>query len=195
MKKNVLVLLVALATSVTMFAQSDEGFSKGDVLVSGAFSFNSNKNDSSGNYKSSNFKIQPRVGYFVSDNIAIGGTLGYETTNITETEGDTELSSNTFSIGGFGRYYFTPADKFSLFGDLSLAYVSREIDSLPKINGFGAGLGLGMNYFVSSNWALEAGLGLLSFSSAKFDGASDSSTNFNLGLNLTQISIGVNYKF
>ena len=30
------------------------------------------------------------------------------------------FSVNTLNLGGFGRYYFTPANQFSLFGEFSL---------------------------------------------------------------------------
>jgi outer membrane protein len=65
-----------------------------------------------------------------------------------------------------------------------------------KVNGFGAGLGLGLNYFVSSNFSLEAGLAVLEFASAKADveGAKNVS-GFNFGGDLRAVSIGVNYKF
>ena len=51
--------------------ESNEGFSKADVFVSGSFGFGSQKNTADGNYKESNFEVMPRVGYFVSENIAL----------------------------------------------------------------------------------------------------------------------------
>lgn len=197
MKKNVLVLLFVALTTITVSAQSGEGFAKGDVFVSGALMLDSRKNDNvdTGNYKYSEFTITPSLGYFVTENIAIGGSVAYVSQKFTQNEGDVEQEINALALGIMGRYYMTPADKFSLFGQLSAAYTTAESGAI-KANGFSSGLGLGMNYFVASNWAIEAGLGILSYASAKADVPNaDESTNLNFGFDLSQISFGVNYKF
>ena len=65
-----------------------------------------------------------------------------------------------------------------------------------KVNGFAAGLGLGMNYFVSSNFSIEAGVAVLGFSSEKPDvTGADGSTSFNFGGDWRAVTFGVNYKF
>jgi len=53
-----------------------------------------------------------------------------------------------------------------------------------------------MNYFLNSNFALEAKVGVLGYSSDKpdFDGA-EATDNFNFGLNLNDITLGLVYKF
>ena len=56
--------------------ESSEGFSKGDVFVTGAFSLGST-NDKNAEVKTSSFEIAPQLGYFVSENIAIGLKVGY----------------------------------------------------------------------------------------------------------------------
>lgn len=213
------VLLSAVALLAFGFANAQEekstngGFSKGDVFVSGAFSFGSFE-DKDADSKSSSFTISPKVGYFVTENIAVGAKVGYSSSkdaaidNVMGVDlsgfGADVFSVNTLNLGGFGRYYFTPANQFSLFGEFSLDYVTSTIDEVDgvstsgdnKVNGFGAGLGLGMNYFVSSNFSLEAGVGVLNYMSAKpnaegFDGVS----SFNFGGNWNSVSFGVNYKF
>ena len=65
-----------------------------------------------------------------------------------------------------------------------------------KVNGFDAGLGAGMNYFVSSNFSIEAGVAVLGFSSEKSDATgAKGSTGFNFGGDWRAVTFGVNYKF
>lgn len=93
---------------------SSEGFSNGDVFISGAFKFGSSKYVQ--NYKSSEFTFNPRLGFFVSENIALGAEVAFMSGSNTAVEGATAVKNNSLGLGAFGRYYFTPASKFSLFG-------------------------------------------------------------------------------
>jgi outer membrane protein len=65
-----------------------------------------------------------------------------------------------------------------------------------KLNGFQAGLGAGMNYFVSSNFSIEAGVAVLGFSSEKSDATGAKGTSsFGFGGDWRAVTFGVNYKF
>ncbi|WP_396163556.1 outer membrane beta-barrel protein [Flavobacterium sp.] len=195
------VLLSAVALLAFGFANAQEekstngGFSKGDVFVTGAFTFGSS-NDKDNEVKTNGFEIAPQVGYFLTENIAIGGKLGFASSK-EETAGvDTEDMSG-LTLGAFGRYYFTPANQFSLFANLGLDYASMK-DKLAdaKLNGFQAGLGAGMNYFVSSNFSIEAGVAVLGFSSEKSDATGAKGTSsFGFGGDWRAVTFGVNYKF
>jgi outer membrane protein len=194
------VLLSAVALLAFGFANAQEeksngGFSKGDVFVTGAFTFGSS-NDKDSDVKTNSFEIAPQVGYFLTENIAIGGKLGFASMK-EETSGvDTEDMSG-LTLGAFGRYYFTPANQFSLFANLGLDYSSMK-DKLAdaKLNGFQAGLGAGMNYFVSSNFSIEAGVAVLGFSSEKSDATGAKGTSsFGFGGDWRAVTFGVNYKF
>jgi outer membrane protein len=215
MKKIILTVAAVFALSFANAQdkkESSAGFSKGDVFVSGAITYGST-DDKDADLKTSNFTIAPKLGYFVTENIAIGGQISYSSTKDGDIDNvmgiDVSDLGNTFSVntlgfGVFGRYYFTPASQFSLFGQLGVDYMSATIDEVDgesttgdnKVNGFGAGLGLGMNYSVSSRFSLEAGVGVLNFMSAKpnadgFDGVS----SFTFGGNWNAITFGLNYKF
>ncbi len=70
--------------------------------------------------KSSSFEVAPQVGYFLTENIAIGGKIGYSSE---KAEGMLLVILEDmagFTVGAFGRYYFTPANQFSLFAQLGL---------------------------------------------------------------------------
>ena len=195
--KKVLLSAVALLAFGFANAQEEEkgngGFAKGDVFVSGAFSIGSEK---TGDDKSSGFEIEPKVGYFVTENIAIGGKLGFASYKAEDTFGDTDDLS-ALTVGAFGRYYMTPASQFSLFGQLGFDYSSID-DKLADVqeNEIGLNLGLGLSYFVSNNWSIEATWAGLGYTSNDNGGNGAEKTNsFGLGADLRAISFGVNYKF
>ena len=193
------IILTAVAVFGFAFANAQEegkgngGFAKGDVFVSGAFSIGSEK---TGDDKSSGFEIEPKVGYFVTENIAIGGKLGFASYKAEDTFGDTDDLS-ALTVGAFGRYYMTPASQFSLFGQLGFDYSSID-DKLADVqeNEIGLNLGLGLSYFVSNNWSIEATWAGLGYTSNDNGGNGAEKTNsFGLGADLRAISFGVNYKF
>lgn len=191
-------MLTALAVVSFMFANAQdgstsEGFANGDVFISGAVGYNST---STGDVKNNTFTISPRVGYFVSENIAIGARIGYQSN--TQESGATELDTNLFNAGAFGRYYFSPTNKFSIFGEFGLDYLSTKTDNGTTdttADGFSLGGGPGLSYFISNNFALETFWGALRYTSVKPEGADDSNNNFNFGADLDNITLGLVYKF
>ncbi|MBC7523176.1 MAG: porin family protein [Flavobacterium sp.] len=203
MKKIILTLGLVLAFGLANAqdkkpASTGEGFANGDVFVTGLISYG-NTNDKNTDTKTDSFKLIPQVALFVSDNIAVGVRVGF-TTDKTKTAGTTTVDNPGFLAGAFARYYFTPASKFSLFGQLGYDYMSKTDNlALPnKIKTYSNnfGLGLGLNYFVSSNFSIETGLALLNFGNEKTDVSGDNgNTSFKIGGDFTKLSIGVNYKF
>jgi hypothetical protein len=181
---------VPKVTSVSS-SYSSYGFSKGDFVVTGAFGV---KSSSVGGTSSTSFKILPSLGYFVSDKIAIGGTLGYVQNG--SGSGIVNTATNDFIVGLFGRYYMKPKSQFTFFGQGLLSFVS----SSPQTgNGssttFGLGFSPGLNYFVSNRFSLEATFGEIGFKSTSVSGGGSSNTGFNFGFDLTDIGFGLNYKF
>jgi len=195
MKKVILSALAVFAfgTAVAQEGNGNGGFSKGSMFVSGAFSIASEK---TGDNKGSGFEIEPKFGYFVTESIAIGGKLGYASMKAEDATGDT-MDATALTIGAFGRYYFTPASQFSLFGQAGFDYSSIDNKLADvKENEIGINVGLGLSYFVSNDWAIEAtwaGLGYTSNDNGG-DGA-EKTSSFGLGADLRAISFGVIYKF
>lgn len=186
-----------------------EGFSAGNVMLSGSAGFSSTTR---GDVKNNTFNFSPRVGFFVTNNIAVGIALGVEGTKTEDFDGPTfvEQTRTDFSIGAFGRYYFTPASKFSVFAELGFNVVSGKVDTdetlggttisyESKVNGFNFGLAPGLSYFISDSWALEAKWGMLSYNTTEPDApagfTSESTDTFNLGLDLDDLMLGLVYKF
>ena len=197
--KKVLLSAVALLAFGFANAQEEEkgngngGFSKGSMFISGAFSIESESTD---DVKSSGFEIAPKFGFFVTDNIAIGGKLGYESMKADNGFVDT-TDRTALTVGAFGRYYMTPASQFSLFGEFGVDYTSWD-NKLADVqeNEIGVGLGLGLSYFLNNNWAIEATWAGLRYETTKpdFTGA-ESTDTFGLGADLRSFGFGVIYKF
>lgn len=206
MKKIILSVAAVFAFGFANAQETTEGgkgFTKGDIFISGTAGFTSQKQ---GDFKASEFNITPMVGFMVTENIAIGGMIGYanETADIFDEDllAVVEEKTNTFSVGAFGRYYWTPANNFSFFGQAGISYASStsEVD-IPgteefKVNAFGIEIAPGVSYFIGDNWAIEATLGSLGYSSAKADvDGAEALNTFGLNLNLSDIQFGIVYKF
>ncbi|MES2812084.1 MAG: outer membrane beta-barrel protein [Bacteroidota bacterium] len=201
------LLLTAVAVFAFGFANaqeaSKEGFAKGNMFLSGTASFGTEKNDG---YKITEYTVAPKFGYFVSNNIALGLGLEFGNGKI-DVDGDTVAENKTTSFGAFGRYYIKTA-KFAPFAELNVNYATTSnewIDLFGTPTGFGTGddintlsvnVAPGFNYFISDNFALETSVGILGYSSSKADvDGAEASNKFNIGLNLSNINLGLIYKF
>lgn len=199
MKKVILTVAAIFAFGFANAQDKNEstggGFGKGDVFVTGGFGFGSEK---TGDDKDSSFRFEPAVGFFVTENIALGARIGF--TSRTEEVSAVETKTTSFNGEVFGRYYWTPASQFSLFGEAAVGFGSdkREVNGVDAgdSNNFGANVGFGVNYFLSDNWSIEAGWAGLGFNSNDNGGDGAEKTNtFGLDVDLAAISFGLNYKF
>lgn len=198
MKKIILSVAAIFAFGFANAQETvSEGFTKGDVFISGAIGFGSTK---TGDFKTNDFVVAPKVGYFVTENIALGLAVGYESSKVDT--GAADATNNTFSVGAFGRYYFTPASKFSLFGQLGVNYNSYDFEfndsglGDAKGDGFDIAIAPGVSYFITKNFALEATFGILGYETTKPDADGAEKTNaFSLGLDTRDITLGLVYKF
>lgn len=202
------LLLTAIAVFAFGFANAQEstessngGFSKGDVMLSGGIGFGSR---SQGDIKDNGFQVSPKVGYFITDHIVGGISLGYATLKSESNGLNPTRNLNTISYGVFGRYYTTPAKQFSFFGEIhanafsSKTKITNNFPDFPqerKVTGFQVGIAPGISYFVSKHLALETSIGLLEYSNENPDGPADSRNSIDVGLNLSNVNLGLVYKF
>ncbi|QBZ96536.1 outer membrane beta-barrel protein [Flavobacterium sangjuense] len=199
MKK--IILTVAAVFALTFANAQDKkestggpGFSNGDLYLTGTANFSSDK---TGDAKTDGFTLAPGVGYFVADNIAIEGMLTYKSTK--DDDGVSSSKTSGFGIAAGAKYFWTPASQFSLSVGAKLSYMSTKVDpdgpgdSTEKEIGFN--IPLGLNYFVSNDFALTAEWGGFGYSSNDNGGdGADKTTGFNLGVDLSSISFGLLYK-
>lgn len=198
MKKVILTVAAVFALSFANAQEkSSEGFSKGNLFMSGSINLSNSKWAASGNYEESAFTLAPSLGYFVSENFALGIGLNVSNSTAKATTNSTETKTSTVGLALMGRYYFTPSSKFSTFVHGEFDYLTMTMDpGSLKVNGLGLGVAPGFNYFVSKNLALETSFAILNYSTAKVDVAgAEAATNFKLGIDLSRINFGLAYKF
>ncbi|MFT4092013.1 MAG: hypothetical protein QM640_00130 [Niabella sp.] len=107
------------------------------------------------NEKSFNLSINPKAAWFIKDNFAVGGqvTLGFDA-------GRGRGPNINYSIGPMARYYFTNEQVSLVKNTVFFAEANAGIGGVngggESTNGFDAGIGPGLAYFVTDNVALEA---------------------------------------
>lgn len=201
------VILSAMAVFALSFANAQEGesfgFSEGNIIVEGNIGFGST-NDKNTETKTSGFNFNPKAGYFISDDLAIGLELGFGS-NKAEVAGTEVSKSSSVGIGAFARYYFLDLGaRFKTYGEFGVGYNTENFKTPGdyKINTLGVGAGLGINYFVTDNIAINFGLtNILSYSSAKADvDGAEAENEFNFGFGqfnnfFETATFGMTFKF
>ena len=174
--KRIIITAFALFMMSATFAQTQ----KGNIIV-GADLAGLGLNFQEGNTQFS-LNLNPKAGWFIQDNLAIGPevTLGL----------NTQKGATTFNygVGAFGRKYFgaeaanlTRSTKLFLEANAGIYGQNLSGDEVEKTstNGFGAGFGPGIAYFVTPNIALE---GLLKYNLTVGFGSSTTNNNIGFGL-------------
>lgn len=129
--------------------------------------------------------ITPKAGYFVKDNIAVGGyvNLGFSKA------GSGQSVRNTYGIGAFSRMYATPSQVDNLlhhgrfFGEVNAGFGGQSQKGNPTTNGFQFGFGPGYSYFITPSVGLE---GLVKYNGTVGGGntAYQHNITFNLGFQI-----------
>lgn len=196
MKKIILSVAAVFAFGFANAQDSNSGeggLAKGDLYLSGSINISSEK---TGDNKYNGFTIAPGLGYMATENLAIEGNLGYISS--TDKVNGTETKDSGFGIGVGVKYYFTPADKFSLSlgGNITYASIKREVGPFDgTIKQMGVNIPVGLHYFVSNNIALTSTWGGLGYASSDNGGNGAEKTNaFKVGLDLSAITFGMIYK-
>ena len=168
------------------------------IMAGGNFSINNSNSKSADTLFNSggvntNYSINPRIGYFVSNNIVVGLGIAYSTSpqtnnsyyyypnNITPyTDREEKVYSNyLLTFSPFVRYYNYLTDKIALFfeGNAGYNFGKNKINNYSFLNdsssnrsfsqssryGFSANILPGIIYFISKKFALEAALGSFNY--------------------------------
>ncbi len=208
------IILTVAAVFVLGFANAQDkkeakgfGFSKGDLYVEGNMAMTS-KNDKDLDAKTSSIKFSPSVGYFISDNFAVGVNLNVNSSKGTTISTGTDYSKKSgFGFGAYGRYYFLEiGQRFKTYTQFGFDVTSNKdgVGTSTKSNEFALKAGLGMNYFVTPKIAISFGLAdVLSYNTLKSDdlgsnpkGNSGMNVNLNVFNNFFNTpTFGALYKF
>lgn len=199
MKKIVLAAIAVMGFSFANAQDSSSfGFSKGNILLEGNLGFSST-NDKNTEIKTDFFEFNPKAGYFLTDKFALGIDLGIGSYKGKKAGIDADKSS-AFKVGVFGRYYFLDlGQRFKTYAEAGVGLNSGK-DGDAKYSGVGFNAGLGINYFVSNNFAINFGLtDILACDSYKYKGGkavSQFDANVNVFNNFfSTAKFGLTYKF
>ena len=202
-----ILILSAMAVFALSFAHAQEeestfGFGEGDIFVEGNIGFGST-NDKNTETKTSEFNFAPKAGYFISDDLAVGLDLGFGSEK-EEQFGAETVKRSTVGIGAFARYYFLElGERFKTYGEFGVGYATANNKIADtKVNTLDVGATLGINYFVTENFAINFALAdILSYTSGKgdWDGA-EAVNEFNFGFGefnnfFATAQFGLTYKF
>jgi len=174
MKKLTLIACLAFATTINAQNEPSEApTSKGNWIIGGAtnIGFSSQKiTTKSGDYsvdgqKSTNFNINPTVGYFVIDNLAVGLNLGYEVEKYDEYRSIDQrfkVTNTTFTAMPSLTYFFDADSKAFPYISAGAGYAvtNAKTDTYEpyKINYFVWGAKAGLAYFITPSIGIDLGL-------------------------------------
>lgn len=191
MKKNLFILVALIMVAASATAQTEQG--KWMVGGSLGVTFGNTKAQYDGTklYETKQFSTQldPHVGYFVTDGLAVG--LGIGLTSSTEKyDSDNKDTQNALLVGPFARYY-TPV---GLFMEASVGLGSVNIieqyegeKDEYKSGVFGWSVGVGYAIFINEHVSLEP-----SFSYNNIIGTSDEDSKLKTKTGLFLIAVGFN---
>lgn len=191
-KITILLFLSFLFNSV-LFSQS--AIKKGNYTLSGSVSYSYSKNTMNSEFsdytlKTDNFSFSPAFGFFILDNLLVGGNISFNYNELNSksiyrsTFGNPITLENKsirrhLALGPNIRYYF---NRLSFFPFIEIAYnFSDELasDQYGHIFSFTGGI----NYFISNSVALEP---FLAYSIGSFNNPEQEINTFSIG-------IGINY--
>lgn len=180
MKKQLfLSFLLMLGLSMTSFAQ-------GKLFLGVDLGFSSNDHHSS-------FALSPALGYWLSDNGAIVGSIGFSSEKDKTTNPETETSG--IGIGVQYRHCWKN-DNFYFYLAPGVGYGSAKVDNGTTdftVSTLNISLTPGISYMLSDKWSINAEMGLIDFTS--FGGDSDADAEFSINTTMSALSFGLWYHF
>ena len=199
--KKLLLSLVAVAGLVYGAQAQTE---KGNFMLGGNVGVNSTKADGAPKADFS-FTVLPSVGYFISNNFAIGTGVGYEY-NKTVSE---KTQDGAFKVAPFGRYYVGLSDQFKFFGQLSVPLAFGELKAtdangdnsvkLGTTTKIGVEVAPGFAFFPTKKIGIELSVKGLSYENytikAEGTGAKLKTNSFGLNADTFAPRLGVQFYF
>ncbi|GGG51341.1 outer membrane beta-barrel protein [Epilithonimonas arachidiradicis] len=209
MKK--LVIAGAIAAFGLVSAQ------KNTLLVGGNISYNNEtkKNfTNAGDLKSDDFEFTPMIGYQFADHFTAGVKLavGSSKADYYQTvmngwdmyDAITNIKTNSFTYGVFGRYTLPLNETFSVFGDLDVLFNNTKstvaatgpyaYTTTTKSNGFG--IGFTPNLFINfkNSFGLNFNIGGISYQSEKIKDSDMKTNAFGFGFG-KGVTVGISKNF
>lgn len=190
--KNFLPLFIFVFVCAVAQAQT----SQGSMMLGGTFqieSFGSQGNDA----KTSTFSISPSFGYFISDNLAVGATIGFGSTTTTNPPAP-QVKSSGVIVGPFARFYkFTSNENFAFYAEGGINIGSSTSTGDIRSSSTAIYVRPGFAYFFNEKWALDMTLAGIAYQSndPNKNVDNDKSNTFRFGVSSFSPSFGFRYFF
>jgi len=213
MKKIIFFLYFIWGLGSVTMAQTQAG----NIFMNTSLGWNNDESTSNGtnsagvvtsnSQKSSSFNIQPMVGIFITDNLALGIFTNYsysENTSIySDVSNNYSSKNNSITIGPFIRKFFPLNERFAIYGQGNIGFshsstrfepeiVGSVFNTNSKTNNFSAALRPGIVFFATSKIGVDLSVQGLQYSIGKEKNSSRSISNFNAGFNFPNLNIGLN---
>lgn len=177
MKKLFLLVVIVMAA---ISASAQEG-----VYLGGGISLWRN-ND----VDKASFSITPDVGYNLSEKWAVGVELAYAYKGY---DGEYEIDTNAFAFAPYARYSFYENKIVRLFLDMGFGFSTYKAKHADSVNGFEIGVKPGLALKLNDHFSFITKVG---FAGYRDDYYRDMEGNgFGVGLDMENISIGIDYEF
>lgn len=169
--KNILKIAGVMVLSWMIVHPSQAQLQQKTIMVGGHIADFGFGLGSKGNF---HLNLSPRIGYFVKNNIAVGGLVNWDFNAVSK-------QPNTYSYRTvvFGRYYIPKAEIYNPINDGR--FYAEVQTGFRGVNGTGIGFnvaaGAGYAYFLTPNIAIEAG----TLVHATFGTGNNTGIDFNLG--------------
>ncbi|WP_312192247.1 outer membrane beta-barrel protein [Sphingobacterium sp.] len=194
MKKILLTLTAVAGLTIAANAQTEQG----KIMVGGQIGFETSKVKDT-DFKNNSFSINPTVGYFVSDNLAIGTGVGYDWSKNETTDNSTKRDA--FKVSPFVRKY-SANGPLRFFAQLSVpmswgktTVETNNVKAESKFENYGVELAPGLAYFPTSKIGIELKVRGLYYNYNK-DKTNDVAENtFGLNVNSLAPTLGVQFHF
>ena len=189
MKKIITITLLSFLTIISASAQ-DEGSS---TIGKGTYLLGATQDITSTGW--SDIAITPSVGYFLSDNLAVGLGFSFGTTDDNgDPAVDGQTTTSAMAVSPFVRYYMN--DKLFVSGGFGMgsAKSTMKMDGMDDVevssSTFGLNVGAGLSLMWGERVAIEPAFMIMTGSSSSevggesTDGPSSMSAGFSIGLSL-----------
>ena len=114
-------IMTGLTSTFGTHVMYEGGVNTGTNIFS--FGVTTYKYDGEAEYRETSFNLQPRAGYFVIDNLAVGLDFIFSSCNEKDLEDDDKWIVTMIGVGPFARYYY-PLGKIYPFVEANVAFGS-----------------------------------------------------------------------
>lgn len=172
--KKIITILLACAGLATY--KADAQIQKGNLMVGGDIA---NLNFTLGGGGAFQATIDPKIGFFIRDNVALGAYLDFGLATSKGAGTDTR-----YGVGALGRYYVNDPtvnvlNHGRLFFEGNVGIQGVSLSGGSNTTGLGLGIGPGFAYFLTPNIGLET---LLKYNGIVGFGSQAYNSNLNLGV-------------